>query len=161
MSAPGLLALRFALALVFAAHGAHKLFGWFSGPGVGPGGLDETAAMLAALGLGPAFALAVTAGVAQLAGGVLLAVGLFTRWASWVLALYLLAGMWLEHLQWGLFLNWTIIDGRGHGIEYSIVALGAVVCLALCGAGDWSIDGQRALSAEADALARDRIKRKF
>lgn len=161
MSAPGLFVLRLALALVFGAHGAHKLFGWFAGSGVGPGGLAETAAMLATLDLGPASALAVVAGVVQLAGGLLLLIGFATRWAAGALAFYLLAGAWFAHLPWGFFLNWTLAADRGHGIEYSLVALGATVCIGLCGPGEWSIDGQRALSAEARALARDRIKRKF
>ena len=48
------------IAVVSVAHGAHTLFGMFGGPGsgVGPGGLGQTAAQFAAIGL-PGFPLAV------------------------------------------------------------------------------------------------------
>ena len=161
MSASGLFALRLALAIVCVAHGAHKLFGVWGGPGVGPGGLDNTAAYLAGLGLPASFVLAVLAGVVQLAGGLMIGAGVFARWAALALVGYVLVGLWSAHLEWGLFLNWTNEAGRGHGIEYSIVLLGAFVCIGLCGPGDWSVDGHRASSAESRAAARARVMNKF
>ena len=76
MSATGLLLLRLTLAVVFVAHGTHTLFGSFGTPGsgIGPGGLNQTAAQFAAMGL-PGFPIAVLAGVTQVFGGALLAMG--------------------------------------------------------------------------------------
>jgi putative oxidoreductase len=157
----GLAVLRLALAVVFVAHGANKLFGVWAGPGIGPGGLDTTATSLAALGLHPEFPLAVLAGLAQLGGGLLLGLGLFTRVAAAGMIGYLIAGAWWEQAKWGLFLNWIGTPGRGHGLEYSLVLAGALGCLVLTGSGDWSIDGLRANSAASRAAGRARLRGKM
>jgi putative oxidoreductase len=156
-----MLLLRLALMLVFVAHGAHTLFGVFGGPGVGPGGLDNMAAELAGHGLGPSFLLAVMAGLIQFGGGLLLGVGYFARLAAWLLAGYVLAGAWSMHVEWGFFLNWTGEGSRGHGLEYSLVLLGGLACVGLCGPGGWSVDGWRMASAESQAAARARVMQKF
>jgi putative oxidoreductase len=161
MAGLGLVVLRLALAAVFVAHGAHKLFGVWGDPGVGPGGLQITASQYAALGLHPEFLLAVLAGVTQLVGGLLLGLGYFTRWAAAAIVIYLGVGAWKAHLQWGFFLNWIGTSGRGHGIEYSVALAGALVCLMLTGAGDWSLDGLRASSTAARAAGRARLRGKL
>jgi putative oxidoreductase len=160
MLALGLLLLRLSLAVVFVAHGLHKLTGLFAGPGVGEGGLDWTAATYAAMGLKPPLALAVTAALTQLIGGVCLAAGVFARWAAGAVCLYILIGVWVEHWQWGLFLNWVNAPGRGQGIEYSIVLAGALAVIALVGAGEFSIDGYRARDAAARAAGRARLRQR-
>ena len=43
-----------------------------------------------------------------------------------------------------IFLNWAITPGRGHGVEYSLVIVAALFCLALTGPGDLSFDQSRA-----------------
>jgi putative oxidoreductase len=154
----GLAVLRVALAVVFVAHGSHKLFGLWGGPNVGPGGLTATAEHLTRIGLGPATVMAVAAGAVQLAGGILLGAGLFTRWASAALLGYIAIGIWKEHARWGFFLNWVGEHGRGNGIEYSVVLAGALVCLILAGSGRWSLDGRRAANAESRALGRARLR---
>jgi putative oxidoreductase len=159
MSALGLLLLRLALAVVFIAHGLHKLTGLLAGPGVGEGGLDWTAATYAAMGLKPPLALAVAGALTQLVGGVCLAAGLFTRWAAGAVIVYIAIGIWAEHWQWGLFLNWINAPDRGQGIEYSLVLAGALACVALAGPGDWSIDGYRAQNAASRAAGRARLRR--
>jgi putative oxidoreductase len=161
MAGLGLVVLRLALAVVFVAHGGNQLFGLWSGPGIGPGGLQNTAAQYAAMGLHPEFLLAVLAGVTQLAGGLLIGVGVLTRWASAALVVYLLIGVWKEHLRWGFYLNWLDLPGRGHGIEYSLVLAGALVCLMLGGGGDWSVDGRRAHSRDRLAAGRARLRGKL
>jgi putative oxidoreductase len=155
----GLLVLRLTLASIFAAHGMHKLFGLWSGPGVGPGGLRATADHLASVGLPAAGTLAILAGVVQLAGGALVGVGLLTRWAASALLGYIVIGIWKEHLRWGFFLNWDGAPGRGNGLEYSIVLVGALVCLILAGSGRWSFDGRRAAHAESRAMGRARLRK--
>jgi putative oxidoreductase len=159
MNAAGLLALRLAVATLLVAHGAHQLFGMFGGPGVGPGGLSPTAARFSALGLEPGFLLAVLSGTIQFAAGLLISIGLLTRWAAIAVLVYLGIVIWRIQMQWGFFANWVMTPSQGHGIELSLVLAGALVCLALAGAGDWSIDGRRARVAAARASGRARLRR--
>ena len=65
----GLLLLRLVVGLLFAGHGAQKLFGWFGG-----GGPQGTAALLrlARLPRCPQ-SLAIVVGLSELGGGLLLA----------------------------------------------------------------------------------------
>ena len=158
-SAAGVLVLRVAVAVMFIAHGLHKLFGIGGNAGIGPGGLDQTAAQFTTLGLSPGFLLAVLAGVTQLAGGVLLLVGLLTRWAALALIIYCGIGIWADHGRWGFFLNWIITPGRGHGVEYMIVLIGALTFLLLHGGGELSIDGRRAHHVARAAAGRARVRR--
>ena len=156
----GLLVLRLALAAVLVAHGAHVLFGFLPGPGIGSGGLADTAARYAQWHLQPAYVLAIVAGLTQLVGGVLIAVGWFTRWAAAAALIYIGVGIWVEHRKWGMFLNWVMAPGQGHGLEYSILFAGALMCLILAGAGDASIDGRRSLHRASRAAGRERLRRR-
>jgi putative oxidoreductase len=160
MSAVGLLALRLVLATVIVAHGAHELFGFWSGPGIGPGGLQFAAARFASMGLEPAVFLAVLAGLIQLIAGGLVAIGILTRSASASLVGLLAIMMWKAHLPWGFFLNWVSDPGRGHGIELSFVLAGGFLCLVFTGAGDFSLDGLRARRADDRVSRRARLRGK-
>jgi putative oxidoreductase len=158
MIAPGLLVLRLVLATVLVAHGGHTLFGAFAGPGSGPGGLTNASAHFASLGFSAPFLLAVLTGGFQFGGGLLIAVGYFTRWVTIGLALLQGLEIWKDSARWGFFLNWTADPTRGHGMEYGLVLGATFVCLALAGAGEWSIDGIRARSAASRALGRARLR---
>jgi putative oxidoreductase len=155
----GLAVMRVTIACVFVAHGLHKLFGFWSGSGAGPGGPAATAAYLEYLGFPSPSVFAIAAGVLQLAAGALTGVGLLTRVAASALLGYVLIGLVTEHLRWGFFLNWTGVQGRGTGIEYPLVLVGALACLVAAGAGRWSLDGQREHRAETRAMGRARLRR--
>jgi putative oxidoreductase len=154
----GLLVLRLALAAVLVAHGSHTLFGAFADSGVGPGGLTATAAYFAGFGLTSPFLLALAEGVLQLAGGLLIGVGYFARWVSVPLAILEGLGIWKNSARWGFFMNWTNDPSRGHGMEFGVLLAGALVCLVLAGAGEWSFDGLRSRSAAARAAGRARLR---
>ncbi len=154
----GLAVLRLALATVFIAHGAHILFGLWPGPGIGTGGLDLTAQAFAATGLAPAFPLAVLAGIIEFAGGILLAMGWFTRVAAPLLAIVIAVAVWQTQWAYGFFLNWVGAADRGQGYEYSVLLLGALICLSLTGAGEWSIDGQREATRASRQAGRARLR---
>jgi putative oxidoreductase len=158
MTALGLLVLRLTVAVALVAHGSHQLLGWLAGPGVGPGGLTATAARFVALGLSPGFPLAVLAGVIQLVSGLLIGLGVLTRWAALAAMTYLALIVWRGNLRWGFFLNWVIDPARGHGVEYAAVLGGALLCLVFAGAGDWSFDGWRARVAASRASGRARLR---
>jgi putative oxidoreductase len=157
----GLLVLRVALFVVFFAHGGNKLFGLFGGPGIGPGGLTSASAFFDTLGLQPAFVLAVVESVVEVLGSILILFGFLTRWASATLAISMAIAIWKVHLPWGFFLNWTGAADRGHGVEFALTLLLALVALALTGGGDWSLDGRNQRAADRDAAGRARLRNKM
>jgi putative oxidoreductase len=160
MNGLGLAVLRLALAAVFLLHGLHVLFGFWGSAAAGMGGLDATGARFQAAGLGPGHVVAVVAGLLQLAGGGLLVIGWLTRWVTVALALYTAVVAWFMHVEWGFFLNWTGAPGSGHGSEYAIVVMAALLCLGLSGPGAASIDGRRAHYAASRAAGRARALRR-
>ena len=124
----GLLILRLAVGLLFAGHGAQKLFGWFGGHGVeGTGGFFES------LGIRPGKLNAIAAGVAELAGGLLLALGLVTPFAAAAIVAVMTVAIITVHAAKG---PWST-DG---GYEYSAVLIAVAVALAGVGSGKWSLD---------------------
>jgi len=160
MTSLGLAVLRLALAVVFVAHGAHVLFGAWPGPGQGPGGLSHQADLYTAAGLTPALLLAATAASLHFAGGILIGLGWFARWAAGALAIDAGIALWKFHVKWGFFLNYTNAPNQGHGIEYTVLVLGALLALVLTGAGGFSFDGRRETRRAARAAGRARLRGK-
>src|SRR5262245_44961768 len=135
------------------------LFGFGAGGGLGQGGLSHSAALYTAAGLNPGNLIAAIVGIVQFAGGLLIGLGLLTRYAS-IAALGIVGVvMWKVQAKWGFFLNWTNDVTRGNGTEFSIVLIGMLACLILTGPGDFSLDGRRANRSERHAAARARIRR--
>ena len=147
-------ALRLCVGAVFAAHGAQKLFGIWGGPG-----LDGTTTFFARLGLTPAYPLAAIAALTEFAGGLLLIIGWLVRWVAIALVVDMAVAIYKVHYPNGFFLNWSLTPGHGHGMEYNIVLIGALACLALTGAGALSLDEWRDQSAEAASRARARARK--
>jgi putative oxidoreductase len=145
--------LRLAVGVIFAAHGAQKLFGIWGG-----GGPSATAAFFNQLGLTPAYPLAIFVGLVELAGGLLLIAGAFTLATSAVLVLNMLVAVWKVHLPSGFFLNWTNAPGLGHGYEFNLILIAALVALMLMGAGALSVDEWRLRSSESLAAGRARLR---
>ncbi len=82
------LILRVAAGLLFMAHGLQKLFGFFGGLGNG-----ATASLVSKMGV---------AGTLELVGGLLLALGLFTRPVALVLAGEMVVAYVVAHLPRGM-----------------------------------------------------------
>ena len=76
----GLLLLGIVAGLTLAGHGAQKAFGWFGGPG-----MRGWTSAVAGLGFYPAAPLATIAMLAELLGGLGLALGLLTSVAAAVI----------------------------------------------------------------------------
>jgi putative oxidoreductase len=161
MPAVGLLGLRLIVATVLIAHGSHTLFGLWGGPGIGSGGLSSEAVRMANLGLEPGFLIAVLTGLIQLVGGAFLVIGWLTRWAAAAVLARVLIDIWFVYWRSGFFLNWTNEPARGHGIEYGLLLAGAMLCLLLTGAGEYSLDGWRSRESGRLAMQRERLRRKF
>ena len=122
------LAIRIPLGIIFAAHGAQKLFGWFGGYG-----LHGTAQWMDSIGLHPGLLLALLAGGAEFFGGLALLLGLLVRPASVALAFTMLVAIFSVHIGNGLFMT-------NNGFEYALAMLAATVSLSISGAGRWSVD---------------------
>ena len=128
MMSYGILVLRVVVGLVMAGHGAQKLFGWFGG--VGPRG---TASFFEQIRFRPALLMALGAGLAEFAGGVLLATGLFTPLAAVAIAIVMLNAIATIHWPNGLW------NSNG-GYEYNLVILAAVAAIATTGPGRFALD---------------------
>ncbi len=153
MSRYGPAVLRIAVGAVFVAHGAQKLFGVWGG-----GGLRGTAPFLEQLGFSPGFAWAVLVAIVEFGGGLLLVAGALTTAVAFVLLVEMVVATWKVHLANGFFLNWALTPGRGHGYEFNLVLMAALLCLALGGPGAFSVDGRRARDAESEAAGRARLR---
>jgi len=158
MFAAGLLVLRLTLAFVLISHGGHILFGLAEGGGLGAGGLAEATARFGKAGLEPGYLIALIVGVVQFVGGLLIAFGLLSRWATLATILLLLILMWKEQAQWGFYINWIGDPTRGNGMEFTILLIGALVCLWLVGPGEFSFDGRRAYTMASRAAGRARLR---
>ena len=124
----GALALRVPVGIIFVAHGAQKLFGWFGGYG-----LDGTGQFFGSMGLNPGYLMALLAGAAEFFGGLALVVGLFVRPAAAALAFAMLVAIFAVHWSKGFFLD------KG-GYEYALALFAASVSLLFSGGGRFSAD---------------------
>jgi putative oxidoreductase len=125
--------LRLVLGVVFFAHGAQKMLGWFGGYGF-TGTMGFFTGMLHI----PA-AFAVLAIAAEFLGGFGLIFGLFTRIAAFGIFCNMAVAVAMIHHQFGLFMNWAGTQ-KGEGFEFHLLALAITVFLMIRGAGAASVD---------------------
>ena len=124
----GALALRIPVGIIFAAHGAQKLFGWFGGYG-----LEGTGQFFGSIGLTPGYLMALLAGLVEFFGGLALVLGVLVRPAAAALAGAMLIAVFAAHWSKGFFAS-------NGGYEYALALLAASVALVLSGAGRFSVD---------------------
>ena len=122
------LPLRLAVGIIMFAHGSQKLFGWFDGHGFG-----SVVQMVGGLGFVPATFWAVLVVFAEFGGGILLILGLFTRFAAVTILINMMVAMTMVHWKMGGF----FLPG---GIEYTFALAAAALSLIFSGAGPLSID---------------------
>ena len=125
------LILRLALGIVFFAHGAQKLLGWFGGYGWQGtiGFLNQSLQIptsLAALSI-----------LVEFIGGIAIILGLFTRPAALALTVNMLVAALKVHLANGFFLDLT---GAADGVEYVFVLMLISLYFTINGAGLVSLD---------------------
>ncbi|WP_420147814.1 DoxX family protein [Spirosoma sp.] len=109
-------ALRIVAGLLFAMHGSQKLFGI-------PGSGDPV----------PLFSLMGFAGVVELGGGLLIALGLFTRVAAFLSSGQMAVAYFMAHLPQGH----VPLLNKG---ELSLIYCFLFLYIAAQGAGIWSLD---------------------
>src|SRR6266566_7826707 len=125
--------LRLVLGVVFFAHGAQKMLGWFGGYGfTGTMGFFTGVMHIPAL-------FAFLAIVAEFFGGLGLIFGLLTRVAAFGVSCNMIVAVAMVHHHFGFFMNWTGAQ-KGEGYEYHLILLAALVVLMIRGAGAASVD---------------------
>jgi putative oxidoreductase len=133
--------LRLVLGVIFFAHGAQKMLGWFGGYGfTGTMGFFTGVMHIPA----PFAFLAIAA---EFFGGLGLIFGLLTRIAAFGIFSNMVVAVAMVHHQFGFFMNWTGAQ-KGEGYEYHLLILAASVFLMIRGAGAVSVD--RLLSSPAN-----------
>jgi putative oxidoreductase len=130
VSAPRMLSvLRIVGALLFLQHGMQKLLHWPHGghPVAIPGGL---------LSMGG------VAGVIELVGGVLLALGLFSRPVAFIMAGEMAVAYWMVHFPagFGQPAGWVPAVNQG---ELAILYCFLFLYILCAGPGPWSLDARR------------------
>ena len=123
----GLVVARLVFGITMSAHGAQKLFGWFGGYGI-----SGTGQFFESIGFRPGRVLAAAAGLGEVAGGLLVALGLLGPVGP---ALMLSVMIVASSLHWknGLF-------ATANGIELPLLYSAAAVALAFTGYGTDSLD---------------------
>jgi putative oxidoreductase len=125
--------LRLVLGVVFFAHGAQKMLGWFGGFG-----FSGTMGYLTGPMHIPAL-FALLAIVAEFFGGLGLILGFLTRIAALGIAVNMLVAIAMVHGAFGFFMNWTGTQ-KGEGFEYHLLVLAVTAFLTIRGAGAFSVD---------------------
>ncbi|MFQ5797715.1 MAG: DoxX family protein [Bacteroidota bacterium] len=133
-----LLVLRLVLGVVFFAHGAQKVLGWFGGYGLA----GTTQFFQATFGIPPL--LAYLSHFTEFLGGIAIILGLLTRVFALGLTINMLVAMTVAHIGNGFF-------NSGGGIEFPLALLGVALYLFLVGGGEYSLDAKIFAKPEASA----------
>jgi len=129
-----MLVVRLGAGIVFFAHGAQKVFGWFGGPG-----LKATIQTFQNYMKIPPPATVLAAFI-ECFGGLALIVGLLVRPAAVGLVAVMLVAVVKVHGRNGFFINFSGTPGKGHGFEFNFVLITMLLAVLLAGAGVLSID---------------------
>lgn len=114
-----LLVVRVIVGLVFAAHGAQKVFGWFGGYG-----LAKTAEMMGPIGY--------LVAIGECFGGLGMMVGFLGRFSAASNLVIMFGAIAMVHGKNGFFLS-------DEGFEYNLALIGLLVPILLLGCGRYSI----------------------
>lgn len=127
----GLLLIRVVFGLIFAAHGAQKLFGWFGGYGI-----TGTAGWLESSGYRPGRFFATALGLTEIVAGLLLALGFLGPVGPALMVTVMIVAMITVHWKNAFFVS---TNGIEHPLMFAVAAIG----LALTGPGRYSVDYQQ------------------
>ena len=141
--------LRLVLGIVFFAHGAQKMLGWFGGYG-----FTGTMGFFTGMMHIPAV-FAFLAIAAEFFGGLGLIFGLFTRVAAFGMFCNMFVAVAMVHHQFGFFMNWAGTQ-KGEGFEFHLLALAITILLMIRGAGAASVD--RLVSSPAKDSIRGQVR---
>jgi putative oxidoreductase len=129
-----LLIVRVVLGIIFFAHGAQKVFGWFGGPGLkGTIGYFKQA-------MGIPAGATVVAALIECFGGLAMLAGFLARPAALGLVAVMLVAVAKVHWKNGFYLNMSMTPGKGHGYEFNLALIGMALAVLVGGAGRYSVD---------------------
>jgi putative oxidoreductase len=121
--------LRIILGLLLIPHGCQKAFGWFGGAG-----FARFTQIFESIGYKPGAVWLSIVILVELVGGLCLVLGLFTRAAALLVALFMINAVWVTSAK-GFF--WT-----AQGFEYSLLILAVALVFTVRGGGDYSLDSK-------------------
>lgn len=147
---PVLAVVRLVLGVVFFAHGAQKMLGWFGGYGY-----SGTMGFFEHSGIPAVFAFLAIA--AEFFGGIGLLLGLLSRVAAFGITCNMLVAIATVHAANGLFMNWTGAQ-KGEGFEYHLLALAITFLIMVRGGGALSLDRLLTRGALPEAESRPLAK---
>ena len=125
--------VRLVLGVVFFAHGAQKMLGWFGGYGFhGTMGFFTQQ-------MGIPAPLAFLAICAEFFGGLGLILGLLARIAALGIITNMLVAIATVHVGNGFFMNWSG-QQKGEGFEYHLLAITLALIVLIKGSGALSVD---------------------
>lgn len=108
--------LRIVAGIMFAMHGSQKLFGW-----PGDGNTVELASMMG------------VAGIIELVGGILIAIGFLTSWAAFIASGEMAVAFFMAHFPQ----DWNPLVNQG---ETAVLYCFLFLYMAARGSGIWSVD---------------------
>ena len=109
--------MRVLMGVVFFAHGAQKMLGWFGGNGFS----GTMGFFTGPMHIPAPFPLSWGQIAAEFFGGLGLLVGLLTR-IPFGIAVNMLVAILMVHAQFGFFMNWTGAQ-KGEGFEFHLLVL--------------------------------------
>lgn len=121
--------LRIVLGLILIPHGCQKAFGWFGGAG-----FARFTQIFDSIGYRPGAVWLSIVILVELVGGLCLVLGLFTRAAALLVALFMINAVWVTSAK-GFF--WT-----AQGYEYSLLILAVALVFTVRGGGSYSLDSK-------------------
>ncbi|MGG0718011.1 DoxX family protein [Robertmurraya massiliosenegalensis] len=124
----GILLIRLVIGILFIGHGAQKLFGWFGG-----NGLNGTGGWFESIGIKPGITMALLAGLVEVVGGILFAIGLLTPLAGILIAGTMVVSIVKVHGTNGLW-------AQANGYEYNLTLMAVAIGVALIGPGQYALD---------------------
>lgn len=125
--------VRMVLGVIFFAHGAQKVLGWFGGYG-----LKGTVGYFSSIGLPVPIAYLVC--FFEFLGGICLFLGFLTRLAALAVIIVMIGAIAKVHWRNGFFLNWELAGGRGHGYEANLAFIAMGLACLIAGGGALSLD---------------------
>jgi putative oxidoreductase len=124
--------IRLVLGVIFFAHGAQKMLGWFGGYG-----FSGTMGFFTQMGIPAPFAFLAIA--AEFFGGLGLIVGLLGRFSAFGVLCNMVVAILMVHRHYGLFMNWAG-DQKGEGFEFHLLAIAITLAILIEGSGAFSLD---------------------
>jgi putative oxidoreductase len=122
-----LLVARVIVGIIFAAHGAQKLFGAFGGPGL--------AAMVEMMG-----PLGYPVAIGEFFGGLGLIVGFLCRFSAASIIVIMIGAIAMVHGKNGFFLGRSATDQLANaGYEYNVALIGLLATILIAGPGRFAI----------------------